>query len=215
MSKSHAALLLSALAAGFAAPALADPPPPLQGPGYQLSVAGGVADFADDASKHLTLVGGMWDVRFLAGESTPFALELAYLGSANGVNDVMAQFAPGGTIIGSSLEADFRVQLPSSMFWIRPFGLVGIGWQNYTLAGDSFRDPRAIASADNELVMPVGFGVQFDVTNNLVFDTRYTYRAVFDESFLFTSDGGVPAMGSQGMSQHMFSARIGYIFPTF
>src|SRR5262249_17225900 len=181
-------------------------------PTCQLSVAGGVADFAEDASKHLTLVGGTWDVRLLVGEAEAFAAELAYVGSANGVNDVMAQFAPAGTIVGSSLEADFRLQLPSSISRVRPFGLVGIGWQNYTLAGGEFRNPLAIASADNELVMPIGFGVQFDVAPHVALDARYTYRALFDENFLFTNDRGVPGVSSQGMSQQIFSARVGYIF---
>jgi len=211
MRKIHAALVVGALLVGSAA--AANPMTDYQArPLYQLSVAGGVADFADDASRHLTLVGGMWDVRFLAGESQAFAAEFAYVGTANGVNNVMAQFAPNGTIIGSSLEAAFRLQVPSSVWQVRPFGFIGIGWQNYTLIEDNFRNPAAIASADNELVMPLGVGVQFDVTDHCALDARYTYRALFDEKFLFTNVNGVPGSGSQGMSQQMFSARIGYIF---
>jgi len=194
------------------------PPPPVTVthytpmPRFNISAGGGVADFADDASRHLTTIGGMWDVRLLIGENTAFAGEVAYVGTANGVNNVMAQFAPNGTILGSSVEGDFRLQLPRHMFPVRPFGFYGIGWNHFDLVEENFRNPIAINSSDDAFVMPFGGGLQFDLGEHIGLDTRFTYRAMFDEDLLHTNNNGVPGVSSQGMSQWALSTRLGYTF---
>jgi hypothetical protein len=192
---------------------MAAPPPPRKPQQiFQLSLGGGVADFADNASKHLTEVGGMWDVRLLVGESLFVGAEFAYVGTANKVNNVMAQFAPNGTILGTGLEGDFRLQLPRAMFPVRPFGFWGLGWNEFSLVNELFRNAAAIQAHDSTLVMPLGAGLQFNVTDHLALDTRFTYRAVYHEDLLHTDVNGVPGAGRQGMSQWAASARLGYTF---
>jgi hypothetical protein len=183
-------------------------------PRLNLSVGGGVADFADDASRHLTKVGGMWDVRLLIGESTAIAGEIAYVGTANGVNNVMAQFASNGTILGSALEGVLRLQTPPGVFSIpvRPFLFYGLGWNHFSLVSETFRNPLAIQNNDDALVMPFGAGIQIDLGAHVAVDTRFTYRAMYGEDLLHTSDSGVPGVSSQGMSQWTWSARLGYTF---
>jgi hypothetical protein len=181
-------------------------------PTFNISAGGGVADFADDASRHLTTVGGMWDVRLLIGENTWIAGDVAYVGTANGVNNVMAQFAPNGTILGSAIEGDFRLQMPRGLIPVRPFAFYGIGWNHFDLVRERFRNPVAIRSSDDALVMPFGGGLQFDLGQHIGLDTRFTYRAMFDEDLLHTSDSGVPGVSSQGLSQWALSARLGYTF---
>jgi hypothetical protein len=185
-------------------------PPPM----FQLSVGGGVADFADDASRHLTKTGGMWDVRFLAGDSTVIAGEVAYVGTANGVNNVMATFAPNGSIIGSSIEGNLRLQMPRGLLTVpvRPFGFAGIGWNHWDLVNETFRNPIAIQNSDDALLVPFGGGLQFDLGRHAAIDTRFTYRANFDENLLHTNDNGTPGVASQGLSQWAVSARLGYVF---
>ena len=185
-------------------------PPPM----FQLSAGGGVADFADDSSRHLTKAGGMWDVRFLVGDSNVIAGEVAYVGTANGVNNVMATFASNGTILGSSIEGDFRLQMPRGLLTVpvRPFGFYGIGWNHFDLVDENFRNPIAIQNSDDAVVMPFGGGVQFDLGRHAALDTRFTYRAMFDENLLHTNDKGVPGVSSQGLSQWTLAARLGYTF---
>jgi opacity protein-like surface antigen len=182
------------------------------GIGFNLSAGGGVVDFADNAAKNLTRIGGMWDVRFIIASHYWLAGEVAYVGTVNGVNNVMAQFAPGGFIVGSAVEFDARLQIPLSWSPVRPYGFFGVGWNNYTLTGEDFRNPLAINHSDNSVVLPYGGGIEWDITDHVDLDTRFTYRALFGEDLLHTNVNGIPGVGSQGMSQWSWSARLGYTF---
>jgi hypothetical protein len=181
-------------------------------PRFNISVGGGVVDFADDAAKHLTHVGGMWDVRVLLGQNTLIGGEVAYVGTANSLNNVMSPFARNGDILGSGLETNLRLQLPAGYFPVRPFAFYGIGWSHFNLVNENFRDPTAIRDNDDAFVMPFGGGIQVDLGSHAALDMRLTYRAMYDENLLHTSDNGVPGVNSQGLSQWAASARLGYTF---
>jgi hypothetical protein len=182
-------------------------------PALELSAGGGVADFADNASRHLTHAGGQWDVRMMFGALSPLAGELAYVGTANGVNNVMAQFAPGASIIGSSIEGDLRLQPPRMEGMpVQPYAFGGLGWNHFSLVNAQFRDPTALRSSDDTMVVPFGGGIQTFVSKRVGIDARFTYRAMFGEDLIHVSAQGVPGVSSEGMSQWTLAARVGYVF---
>jgi opacity protein-like surface antigen len=191
---------------------IANAEPAIPWPRLNLSVGGGVVDFSDDAARHLTKLGAIWDVRALLGENTPVGVELAYVGTAHGLNNVMQRFAADGTILSNAFEGAVRFQVPAALSAIRPFLLVGVGWNQFELVSESFRDPSAIKNSDDTLVLPFGAGVQLDLATHLTLDGRFTYRAMLEERFLYTSASGLPGVGSQDLSQWAASARVGYTF---
>src|SRR5262249_54037772 len=185
--------------------------------GDQAFAGGGVVDFTGNAAAHLTTVGGLWDVRIGFYGDQILGFECAYTGTANQVNNVMTAFAPGVTIIGTSLEGDFRLQVPrwvseQSLAHLQPYAFVGAGWNNYSLTGGRVTDPAALKNSDNSVLLPWGGGAQVYITQHFTMDGRFTYRALFDDDMLHTSAQGVPGVPAQSMSQWAVSARVGYAF---
>src|SRR5215831_11295729 len=132
--------------------------------GLQISAGGGVIDFSNDAAAHLTTIGGMWDVCLLAGSDQIVGFEAAYTGTVNDFNAVMFDFAPNASIIGTSLEGNFRLQVPRSiseavLLHVQPYAYVGAGWNNYWLTNQP-RNPKALQRVDNMFMLPWGAGAQ-------------------------------------------------------
>jgi opacity protein-like surface antigen len=179
--------------------------------GLQLSAGAGVVDFSADAAAHLTKIGQLWDACLLVGTDQFVAFEASYTGTSNPFNQVMAPFVPNTSVIGSSLEGDFRMQLPRWLTPAQPYGFVGIGWNNFWLTNPT-HDPVAVSRTDNMVMFTFGGGVQGYLTRHFTLDARFTYRDFIGENLLHTSASGQPGVQAQSMNQWAFSARVGYAF---
>src|SRR5262252_2786821 len=136
--------------------------PEYWGPNLQLSVGGGIADFSENSARHLTTMGGTWDVRLMYLPYSPVAAEVAYVGTANPLNHVMNVYALGGALLGTQLEGDIRLQTPyvvGTRIPLQPYLFGGVGWCNFELVNQDFRNPVAIGSDANVLVLPYGAGL--------------------------------------------------------
>lgn len=183
---------------------------------WELSAGGGVSDFVQDTASHVTRVGGAWDVRIMYGAWSLVAGELAYVGTANGLAEVMAPYALNGSILSSALEADLRLQLPDWIEYrpvVRPFVFFGVGVNSFDLVHEAFRNPMAIAASDASFVVPFGGGLEVALPRGFALEGRYTYRGMFDDELLHVNAQGAIKLGSQpGMSQQTFTARLAYRF---
>jgi hypothetical protein len=176
-----------------------------------LTAGGGVVDFAGDSARFGTKLGGSWDVRVMLTDDSPLAVELGYVGTVNGLNNVLQPVAPGGSIVGTAFEGDLRLNLLGSMR-VSPYVFGGAGYNRFNLVGENGRNQLGINGADNTLVIPWGGGVSAYITRQIVADGRFTYRAMFDDDMLHTTRTGAPGAGSQNLAQWTATARLGYAF---
>ena len=145
-------------------------------PRRQISAGAGIVDFADDSAMHNTTVGGTWDVRLATDTRSLLGAEIAYVGTANGVNDRMAANAPDGVIVGTAVEADARLEpaalLRDALGRFSPYGFLGLGINRYSLAGETFRNGVAIDDGDTKMVVPFGAGTRLALTDRFGIDGR-------------------------------------------
>lgn len=179
--------------------------------GMEISAGAGVVDFTGAAASHLTEIGELWQVCMLVGTDQFVAFEASYTGTANKWNNVMSPFVPNTQVIGTSVEGTFRMQIPRWLSPVQPYGFFGAGWNNYWLTNPT-QDPQAVTRTDNMVMMTTGGGAQFYVSRHFVVDTRFTYREMFGNSLLRTSESGQPSSGVQSMNQWAFSGQVGYAF---
>ena len=204
MKKTIAAL---ALATAFASTAQA------QEKDLELSIAagGGVSGFITNMADQ-TKVGGSWDVRARLRTRFPIGAEIGYVGTANGVGDRMATNAPNGVILGNGFEANAVLSvLPRSLpisDRIDPYVFVGAGYTRFQLVNESSFNPSVLRKHDDAFALPSGAGLTLHVTDSLLADARFTYRAIFD-------DGMVHLPGQRdalNMSQWGATAGLAYEF---
>src|SRR5215831_5041272 len=170
-------ILAAALALGLlasAAPAWA------KGNGYEalVSAGGGVTGFITDAADQ-TKVGGAWDVRVRLRTPLLIGAELGYVGTANGLSDRMSANAPDGIILGDGFEANAVLSLIPHRDSIDPYVFIGGGYTRFSLVNERTFNPSVIRQHDDAFVMPSGAGLSLRLTDNLLADARFTYRAVF------------------------------------
>ena len=131
-----------------------------KGPGFALSVAGGVSAFSSSSARDFVNTGGTWDVRGVFGTRTLFGVEAAYVGAAYGLD----ASGESSTLFGNGLELERTVQHPaqrprSGLAGLQPYLLGGVAWTHYHLSGDF--TTAAIDNSDNTFDVPVGTGISY------------------------------------------------------
>jgi opacity protein-like surface antigen len=174
----------------------------------QVSAGGGVAGFITDASDQ-TKVGGAWDVRVRLRTPLPIGAEIGYVGTANGVSDRMAVNAPNGIILGDGVEVNAVLSLLPHDPLVDPYVFVGGGYTRFSLVNETTYNPTVLRKSDDAFVLPSGAGLALRLTDSLIADARFTYRAVFDDGMIFTKGPGADALN---MSQWGATARVAYAF---
>jgi hypothetical protein len=175
---------------------------PYSGIGMGLSVGGGVIGFTDSQTRSSVNDGGSWEARLTIGTRLPVGLDLAYVGSAQGLT--VSGLSTDAYMLGNGAEADLRIQWPTGMF--RPYAFGGIGWTHYTVQRSSVLGTGVLGSDDVGTV-PFGAGLAIGKVNGLLFDIRGTGRAAFDDDLL----EGLYSGSSQNARLHSWSvtARLG------
>jgi outer membrane protein OmpA-like peptidoglycan-associated protein len=179
-----------------------EPTHPYSGIGMGLSAGGGVIGFTDTQTRNNTNDGGTWEARLTIGTRIPIGLDLAYVGSAQGLT--AAGLSTNAYILGNGAEADLRLQWPTGMF--RPYLFGGIGWTHYSVQRSDVLG-TAILHDDNIGTVPFGAGLAIGKVNGLLFDVRGTGRMAFDDDLL----AGLYSGTGQDARLHSWSvtARIG------
>jgi hypothetical protein len=157
------------------------PPAPtgLAAIGMGFSLGGGVMDFTDSEARALTQVGGSWEARLLIGTHTPAALELAYVGSAQGMD--VAGLDTDTFLVGNGGEGALRLQLPVT--FVRPYALIGLGWIHYSLTNNEVNN-TALEDSDDVLTVPMGLGITLRAPFGGTFDVRGTFRAAYMDDLM-------------------------------
>jgi hypothetical protein len=175
-------------------------PKPLSGFGVALTAGGGVMGFVEQTPRDAVDTGGTWDVRLTLGTRTWVGLDLAYVGSAQGMN--VAGLDTDAVLVGNGAETDLRIQYPFG--WVRPYVFGGVGWNHYSVQRSSVFNTGLLQS-DDEGTIPFGVGVAFGQVNGVTFDIRGTGRATFDDD-LFDGIGGT---NNRNTATWGVTARIG------
>lgn len=172
-----------------------DLPETLTPGGVIVMVGGGVTHFTSQAVRRFTDVGGAWDVRVLFPSRLFVSGELAYVGSAQGI-DALGLDADA-TLISNGIEATLRLNILPGM--VQPYVFGGIGWRYFDIVNTAVND-SAIANDDHVGVLPMGAGVmaRFD---RLILDGRGTFRVAFDDEMFGLGPG-------EGGNMHTWAAEL-------
>lgn len=141
--------------------------------GMSLTVGGGVTGLADSDSRDMVNTGGTWEARLTFGTRTPIAGEVAYVGTAQGLDMPMAD---DPVLLGNGVEGVARLNFGN--YDIQPYGLGGLGWTHYSIVDDT---PEMGLRDDDVATVPVGGGIAFQAFGALI-DVRGVYRFAFDDN---------------------------------
>jgi hypothetical protein len=142
--------------------------------GYGLSLGGGVDGFVGDAFRDLTNTGGSWNLRFTAGTRSYLALELSYIGSAQGIDAIGLD--NDAVLVGNGLQAALRINFLRN-YVVQPFVYGGAAWRNYTLS-NTIVNVSDVNDSDDVFEIPVGVGVAGYISGFMA-DLRAEYRAAW------------------------------------
>jgi hypothetical protein len=153
--------------------------------GAVVQLGGGAVGFTQDDAADATDAGGTWDVRAMYGSRSYVAGELAYVGSAQDIDEIGV--SDEATLVSNGLEADIRLNLPigdldaEKALLVEPFAFAGVGWQHFDIVDASPGDEAASIFEDNDstFTVPLGAGVSLGY-KGLWLDTRFTVRPAFD-----------------------------------
>lgn len=153
-----------------------EPPPSDIGIGFTGGAA--VTGFTDSAAQSFTDPGVGWDVR--VGIGTRFVLggEVAYLGTAQGIDAVGMD--DDIFLMSNGAEGVARLNILPGM--VQPYVFAGIGWRNYRLVNGDFNN-SSVENSDNIGHVPVGGGITLRILGLLV-DARGTFRPAFDSDMM-------------------------------
>ena len=155
--------------------------------GLALQVGGGVTGFTRQGARDDFGTGGYWDARAILGSRSFLGAELAYVGSARQVSRSGA--SDSGALLGNGAEAVARLNLPltAGAVQLTPYLFGGVGWTYYQIVN---RDtiPAGMKDGANAFVVPFGAGASVTY-NRFIVDARFTYRPVFDDDLVPTSNG--------------------------
>lgn len=183
-------------------------PPPAEEPttppwydtaGWAVSAGGGADAFVSGGAENVTNIGGGWNVRLTMGTKWWVGAEAAYIGSAQGVKDVLG-LQNQATLIGNGLQANARFNMTRNYF-VQPFVYSGLAWRHYNLTGSDFATAD-VADSANVVELPLGFGVA-GYWRNLILDARVDYRWAWGDRIVAVGDEDQArwnAMGNIGIA---------------
>lgn len=182
--------------------AFAQPPPPSDQPppptahepalgiGVALNLGGGLDDFAGSTMRNTTGVGFGYTARALFGTHSFIAGEVAYIGSAQGVDRL--GLSGRSTLWGNGAQADLRVNVTTGYF-LQPYVYGGVAWRHYTLTTQS-SNLSDVSDSTDTFEVPVGVGIATYV-HEIVFEVRGEYRFAWaDHAIVPDSSGGTPLL---------------------
>jgi hypothetical protein len=160
---------------------------PKSGVGMSVQAGGGVTNFSRQEARNAASTGGFWEARLVYGTRSIFGGELAYVGSAQGMN--AAGVASGAALLGNGGEALLRLNAPivnrGALF--EPFVFGGMGWTHYSLINEGVNTSN-VANADNVGTIPFGGGMAI-AYHGFIADARFTYRATYDNGLVALGAG--------------------------
>lgn len=173
--------------------------------GIGAMVGGGVMGFVDNQTRAFAGTGGSWEARVTVGTRTAFALEAAYVGSAQGLSAL--GLSNSAKLVGNGAEAALRLNLTRSA--IQPYIFGGAGWTHYKV-DTSGSNTSSLLDSDDVLTVPFGAGISFRLPQGLLLDLRATGRAAYYDDLM----AGAYANTGKDARLHSWNAggRLGWEF---
>lgn len=168
--------------------------------GIAAEVGGGVYGFTDPGMRDVVDVGGLWNARLIVGTRSLLGVELAYVGTASGLDALGLD--ESAVLVANGGEAALRLNIMQGS--VRPFLFGGVGFKHYQLVNESF-NTSSVRQSDDVLELPVGAGVDFQLMERMILGARLAVRPAFDENLV--GSAGEPEMHT--MSGDL---RLGYQF---
>ncbi len=179
----RATLLLAVVACAVCSPARADEP------GLTIALGAGVSGFTDHAMRGATSLAGAWELRGAWGTRSHVALELAYIGSANGVDSLYGH--ESATLFGTTFEGHLRLAAAPRATW-SPYAFAGLGYQRFSIDEHDFSlADTGVASTGDVVEIPLGAGFVYRA-GRIVTDLRGSFRAALGTGIILSS----PATGT-------------------
>lgn len=178
--------------------------------GIAFSVGGGVMGFIDEDMRDVADVGGSWEARAAFGTRSFFAVEAAYVGTAQNIDSVIGP-SREGTLVGNGAEGAVRVNFsPKTAANVYAFG--GLNWTRYDVVDANFsRAAAGVADEDDVWQIPFGAGAEYRYMG-FIGDIRFTYRAAFEEDLVVDTSLNADPGDRLGMDTWGVTARVGYEF---
>jgi hypothetical protein len=164
-----------------------------------VAVSGGVEGFINLKLRDLASAGSAWSARVSAGERQGVRLELAYVGSAQGLDP-----ASGTTLLGTGVVGTLRINVaPWVSDRLEPFLFVGGGWTRFHVRG-----APAVAMGpknDDVLDLPIGVGVAA-LFGRFVLDLRAGLTVTAGADLVPVDD---PSSSRDSQAMHRFGVTAG------
>jgi hypothetical protein len=146
--------------------------------GMALSIGGGITDFTAENARGATDLGGTYGARLTIGTRLPFAVEVAYIGTAQGM-DVLG-LDSSAVLLGNGGEATLRLNFARGP--VAPYIFGGAGLTHYSIENSDF-NTSAVENSDDVYTLPMGAGAALQY-RGLVVDGRGTFRYAFEDDLL-------------------------------
>jgi hypothetical protein len=172
--------LAALLAAGSARAQVESEPHVQTVVGMSAAVGGGVMGFLDEDTRDFADVGGSWEARLTVGTRTWIGGEIAYIGSAQGIDALGLD--TDAILLATGVESVVRVN--AMLAEIQPYALAGVGWKRYDLTRADV-NTSDVSDSDDIVEVPLGVGVSYRY-RGLVVDARAVARLAFDEELIAT-----------------------------
>lgn len=177
--------------------------------GLAVNIGGGIVDFTDDQVRDFSSLGGTWEARGILGSRSMWAVEAAYVGSAQNIDALGLD--EDAVLMGTGLQALARfnfVQVPV----VTPYAAIGFDWTHYAVSKADF-NTSALSSSDDVFGIPIAVGAlyHFEGTlEGLVFDIRASLRPTFDSDLI--DPLSIPEDESARLDVWSATARLGWEF---
>jgi hypothetical protein len=122
--------------------------------GFGLMLGGGGSGFVGDEARAMTDVGGSWEVRGIWGTRSFVALEVSYMGSAQGINAIGLENS--AVLVGNGVTGDVRFNI-IPVWYVQPFVFGGAAWRHYDVTNTNI-NVSDVNDSDDVLEVPVGLG---------------------------------------------------------
>jgi hypothetical protein len=172
--------------------------PALVVPGVVFAAGTGVTAFSGEVMRQQADTGGLWELRAVFGTRGFLGAEAAYVGWAAGISAL--GLPDRASIVSTGLEGLARLNMPllRGAVLVEPFGFAGLGWTRFDLAADR-RNTSSMRDRDDVVSLPFGGGIAVGY-RRLMIDSRFTYRAAFEEDLARTANGSAASLGTWSWS---------------
>jgi len=147
--------------------------------GFALEAGGGVYGFIDPAMRDVADVGGLWNARAILGTRTIVGVEVAYVGTASGIQALGLD--DSAVLVAQGAEGAFRFNLMHRR--IEPYVFLGVGFKHYQLMNVS-NNTSSVENSEDVVELPVGGGLDYHLTEHLNLTGRLTVRAALDHELV-------------------------------